>query len=61
MKTVLKLELVEEDDNGKELNHFCCDRAIAFKRFDNKKAEEFVATIQSVAQTIGTLLGFSVY
>jgi len=61
MKTVLKLELIEEDDNRKELNHFCCDRAISFKRFDNEKAEKFVTTVQSVAQTIGETLGFSVY
>lgn len=57
----LKLRLVEEDESGKETGHFCCDRNVCFKKFDKEKVEKFMKAVQHVAQTIGELLGFSVY
>ena len=60
-KTVLELRLVVQDEKGNEISHYCCDRAVAFKKFDGTKAEKYIETIQSIAQAIGKILGFSVY
>ena len=59
--TTLKITLVEENKNREEIAHFCCERSVAFKKFKKEKAEEFVKAVQGIAQTLGELLGFSVY
>lgn len=57
----LKITLVEEDDDREEVAHFCCERNVAFKKFNREKAEKLVSAVQGIAQTIGELLDCSVY